>query len=802
MFSGIFYLTDKSWLYLILSATCVLPCFSQKLNTLTVEAPFELAGDYALARPAWGSQTNNSLTAGAVYAQPVTGCESLTNHSSGKIVFLDRGSCAFDVKALNAQTAGAVAVIICQNVSAPEPLFEMAAGNVAVLVNIPVFLATQETCKTLKVALNAGSVMATIGFKCATPTYASNVIWGSNPGEGDFSNGLDGWTTDKGWFANPEGIVRSGAYTGTPRVVGSATSCNGIAEFNADHLDNRSVAGAFGTGDCPAPCKGYLLSPNITFTQPLSGLVFEFNQSLRQFQSQYYVMVSTDNGVTFRDTLQFNTEYPVNSAHITERKRIAFPGFEGATQIRFKFEIIGNYYYWALDDIVIIDERYTDLKIDRTWYAVAPIYKLPASQVSEIPFMADIRNEGNITATDVSLQLTVTGPATQDSSSISLGNVEANSTRENMPFPLVYTSPAWVGIYKAEYYISGMEENDGPDNRAGFQWKVTEKTFGNLDTEGEFGSPYMQFYAAAWLGVPDDKNYSIGNIYYVPHGHGMIASKVRFGLENPLSEVIGQTIRFDLFEWEDKDDSNTSSPDERKRIGSNILLLDENISNPRYIETDIWPSDADGYPIEGSRVLLKDRTTYLITATVLPNRPELDPQIKLLGYTPRGLDDYDRSIGHMLATHFALDSLERAGMLKNRSAGSLFAWENTGVVYDVIDRNFRFIFNGTLYTKAFLEMDVEHIVQSQDVDLDPAAINVFPNPAARELFIDFNLDKETSSAVLSMYSPEGKLVYHVDYPTISNNRIKLDVSGFSNGIYNLKVKTDGGIANRRIIVLN
>ena len=801
MFSGIYYPINKTWFFLIFTALMSVSGLSQKINTLSVEAPVELAGDYMLAQAEWGDTTGLSFQAQAVTTIPAEACTPIENDVNGKVAFIRRGTCSFGYKALEAQKAGAIAVVICNSTN--ETLFLMAPDSLASQITIPVFLTSTETCQKLEIALSDSALHGLFQHTCKKPSYPSNIVWGDKPGQGDFKNGFDGWTTDRGWTYNAEGVIRKGAYTGAPRVVGSATACDGVAEFNSDHLDNDSSPGGL-TGSCHAPCTGFLLSPIIQLDKPLeNGLVIEFSQTLRQFQSQYFIIASKDGGLTWTDTIKCNTELQVNSSHISERKRIALVGFEGISTLRFKFEIIGNYYYWALDDIVIVDEQSTQLKIDRFWYSVAPIYKMPSSQASEIPFMADIQNEGNKTATDVMVQVRVTGPATQDSFSILLEDIQANSTKENMPFPLIYTSPARIGTYKAEYHVSGMEESDGPDNRAGFQWKVTEKTFGNLDTDDEFGSTYMQFYAGPWLAVPLSREHSIGNIYYVPNGHGMIVSKARFGIENPISEVLGQSIRVDLFEWEDRDDSNTSTPDERKRIGSNILLLDENIVNPRLIETDIWLSDADGHPIELTRVKLKDNTTYLVTATVLPNRPEIDPLIKLLGYTPRGLDDYNRSIGHMLATNFTLDSLQRVGILGPRSAGSLFAWENPLIpIGDVSERHFRFIFNGPLYTKAFLEMDVEHVVKTDEIELNPTAISIFPNPAARDLFVDIYLTDISQQVDIYMYDVEGKLVSVRNLNNIKEDRVKLDVSTLTNGVYNVRVVTAEGIATRKVVIQN
>jgi hypothetical protein len=52
------------------------------------------------------------------------GCEALINGAqiSGNIALIDRGTCAFVTKAQNAQAAGAIAVIIANNVADPDPI--------------------------------------------------------------------------------------------------------------------------------------------------------------------------------------------------------------------------------------------------------------------------------------------------------------------------------------------------------------------------------------------------------------------------------------------------------------------------------------------------------------------------------------------------------------------------------------------------------------------------------------------------------------------------------------------------------
>lgn len=81
----------------------------------------------------------------------------------GQVAVLYRGSCEFGLKALNAQNAGAVAVIIINNTGG-APL-EMGAGASGGTVNIPVVMITQDAGALLKAEIEAGNTKVFIGSK-------------------------------------------------------------------------------------------------------------------------------------------------------------------------------------------------------------------------------------------------------------------------------------------------------------------------------------------------------------------------------------------------------------------------------------------------------------------------------------------------------------------------------------------------------------------------------------------------------------------------------------------------------------
>jgi len=88
------------------------------------------------------------------------GCEPIVNAAqvAGKIALVDRGICTFVDKALQAQNAGAIAVIIANNVSGPpQPM-----SGIDPSVTIPVVGITLDDANAIKANLGGG-VFATIG---------------------------------------------------------------------------------------------------------------------------------------------------------------------------------------------------------------------------------------------------------------------------------------------------------------------------------------------------------------------------------------------------------------------------------------------------------------------------------------------------------------------------------------------------------------------------------------------------------------------------------------------------------------
>ena len=133
------------------------------------------AGQYEAAGAAFGpAPTAAGLTGTVVLSNDGVGtttdaCEPLVGFPAGSIAVVDRGTCEFGLKALNAQNAGATGVIVADN--APGIPTTMGAGAVGDQVTIPAVRVSQTDGATIKAGLPAtGTISRNAEFGCGSHT--------------------------------------------------------------------------------------------------------------------------------------------------------------------------------------------------------------------------------------------------------------------------------------------------------------------------------------------------------------------------------------------------------------------------------------------------------------------------------------------------------------------------------------------------------------------------------------------------------------------------------------------------------
>lgn len=136
-------------------------------DTFRVNSPSPVAGHYPIETAGFGpTPPSPGITADLVLAQDdeapqSDGCEDLTNAAAlaGKIAVVDRGQCTFVEKVLALQAAGAVAVVVVNNVGgAPITMGGTDPGS----ITIPSVMVSMANGQAIKNAMQAGPVNATL----------------------------------------------------------------------------------------------------------------------------------------------------------------------------------------------------------------------------------------------------------------------------------------------------------------------------------------------------------------------------------------------------------------------------------------------------------------------------------------------------------------------------------------------------------------------------------------------------------------------------------------------------------------
>ncbi|MBK8485082.1 MAG: T9SS type A sorting domain-containing protein [Saprospiraceae bacterium] len=134
-------------------------------QAVLVNSPGSIAGVYLFSAAGFGADlTTNVWTGDAVLADNILACQALTNAAAmnGKFAIVDRGSCEFGAKCLNAQNAGAIACVVFNNTAGAGTIV-MGVGAVGGQVTIPCVMLSYEDGLKIKAEMANGTVNMTIG---------------------------------------------------------------------------------------------------------------------------------------------------------------------------------------------------------------------------------------------------------------------------------------------------------------------------------------------------------------------------------------------------------------------------------------------------------------------------------------------------------------------------------------------------------------------------------------------------------------------------------------------------------------
>ena len=236
------------------------------------------------------------------------------------------------------------------------------------------------------------------------PTVKGITLW-----QNDFSDNSE-WTYDNTSAPYLNWEITTAADTIPVAALSPAiftTVANGFAFINSDSQGQNGVQNANMTYNGTINCTGY---PNVS-------LVFE--QQYRTYLDTRIVRVSNDGGTTWTDFYITDGNEPTaqNTANpdIASVNISAVAGNQANVKIQLNYQ--GNWgWYWAIDDIKIIETDQYDLKLqsiawgtDGAFGERLPYYQVPTLQVAPINFGGGLKNIGVQDISDATFTAVVNG---------------------------------------------------------------------------------------------------------------------------------------------------------------------------------------------------------------------------------------------------------------------------------------------------------------------------------------------------------------------------------------------------------
>lgn len=819
---------------------------AQNANAVIVTGSGDADGIYRVA-PADGWGGSDFTMGTAVFADDADGCGTALGNVNGQIAFIDRGNCSFGLKAFNAQMGGATACIVCNN-NPRSGIMNLVEDDEYPDVTIPVYAMSFNDCARLKDITGTAGFTMELAQNCETAPDPG-VLWGTENGEGDFSNGLGDWFVvsegDTSWYWSDSPTI-PGAFTTNARAW-EGTACNGYMVFPSDFYDNGGDAGManaelFCEGSNPDPsgtrfCTGSLYSPIIDLSgQDVEGLFCRFYHDVGYYYGGATTLIASyDGGITWPDSVYVtsadrseanNPEVyssdgcEVLSANVNERFEgtyfVPLQGYNGEDEIQLQFKHYGGYYHATIDDVTLIDASYVDMNVGRSFVARNGANQIPLHQAQQIPFHIDLNNLGNLTAEDVSVKAEMVAPdGTVEWQTVNDTYVDYPAycfINENNTFLETFT-PTQLGTYTGLYTNTTPGDGVASNDTISYSFTMSENTWQSCpmptaDDDGNFNH--------MWEGLIIDNpiiDYAIGYPFYTPKGEGHFLNTVRFGINFNANN--SGDVKIYVFEWnpdvegQPGDGSSTFVASELTPVG---CMGEDTFGQPRNgqaMNSAIGPQTdmtitlaqvgANGQPeFDGNGDLipirLKDDQQYLMVFVMDVTAGDTEEfELHFISSDSPAGSIYDVS-----ATNFAFGQLG----IPQRYGGT---WQdpllNNGAYDDLLQTNFDFGYRGS--NMPWVEMDINPVsilVGTEDITPEAAAsVSVFPNPVSEFINVDVVMEN-ASDVTLELMDVNGKLVSVDKHDNIKRQILTMNVAHLESGIYTLNVRSDAGFTSQKVVI--
>ncbi len=770
---------------LFLSATWIMASAQGENFRLSVSAPAGVAGDYDLrlsntfGRLPCASQLSGEIVLGSA-GTDTEACDNVRTTGievEGKIAMVDRGSCAFIEKAKVAEDFGAIAIIICNN-EVNDTLIGIGASEddlMNIEVNIPTFSMRMRDCTTLKAEIDAGIQAMTMRTETdLIDPNADDVVLYTEA----FTGGLNGWTAEgiacsggaddanAAWEWRDDGDISRGAFAADGNELLSDDPCSGFIIFDSDFLDSNGDQAALGSGSCPTPQIGSITSPPISLNGTGAGdlVAVKFTQAARFFDCNFFVGWSTDGGNSWTDT-QVNTELEGNQATVGIL-RVPLTGVSPDDDVSIRFIFNGDYYFWAIDDVQLINFTGINAKITNTFYTPLS-HAVPITHADADPFLfsTDVINNG-AQAIDVTLNVEVVNTGTDavvHSDAAILSGLEAGDTTTLAVEDLWLPSEIGVGNYRMDYAleVTNGEEADTLDNTESYFFQITDQTFSKFNGQVTGGFRFRT----------TDEEWGLGALYLTSENNAkFFAESITFGVASNESTLENHFVELALLKVNADFSTGGILPDDFDR-NENSYLNHPNLEvvwTTTHVLTGEDNFDAITISLEGEDIKLDEGSFYVVMAY-------FDDSVT----STAGVDN--KSL--FMNTNSTLPGSGLYIYLPNQSPSWFTCCGNT------------------IIQAPQLDLQISLTSPVDEVPLAEEAFRAFPNPAKDFINAELSFEQATDVSVV-IATIEGRVIKIDELTNVTKETQRIDISGLASGAYLMRVATEEGTKTRTIMVQN
>lgn len=583
-----------------------------------------------------------------------------------------------------------------------------------------------------------------------------------------FTGGLNGWTSagissgNPVWTHAPNGDGSKGAFAGSIGAIASPTGSTGAVSFDSDFYDNGGDPAKQGAGPIPAPHISELISPTIDLSNT-QGATLEFYQHYVNFSASTFIAYSKDDGATWSAPLNVNDDIFSGIQTQNPSKKVIPLFYDGGTtKFKVKFIFDGDYYYWTIDDVKILDTP-KEFSIGTYNFYGASSYAQPAKMIEtdSFGFFCNYFNGSTAAQANVAVRAQIIN---RETGALVNEFVENFTTMApGMHDTLDFGNKLWApkNLTRGRYYIrytigDGTPDYDTTNNVWTRQFEVTDTIFSK------------ESRILTDRGSSPGGDYAMGNLYTTS--------------KNLVDKYKASSLTFSVYL------PAASGTLSGKKVNLYLLEVDDSV-----VDADWNGWENTKYLGDNTGLLLKGYREFTFTSTQRNNT-----------LYAGSLEDLDGKIGVDLKPGTRYVALAEY----NGPANTIRHSTNH------VDLQYRFISTIIWSTDdarwylggfgqnvaAVLRMGISLATSTDDIALPDGSLTIAPNPVSDQLTVSIDLAESAEVANLTIADINGQVLQIDELFNLQKDVRQYDFSQYANGMYIVRLATAQGTKTIKVMV--